>query len=249
MNNNCFNLSDKSIQEDYEDIVFRKIMSIHLEEESKQILEEMKNNKSDEKPDTDKIRKLIKKNERKEQRNILAKYFKKAFLLVASFCFVAIISLSSVVVAFADVREAVTAIIYHLVLEENEKYTVISVGESTGFIDPQIYDWEGAYAPTYMPDGFEYALRDDSQDYHFVGYTNKDKYVNISQFDNGIAKVDTEDSINKEQIVVNGSNALVYEKDGLTSISWRSGETLFWVEGNINRDEMIKIAENIKILK
>ena len=249
MNNNCFNLSDKSIQEDYEDIVFRKIMSIHLEEESKQILEEMKNNKSDEKPDTNKIRKLIKKNERREQRNILAKYFKKAFLLVASFCLVAIISLSSVVVAFADVREAVTDIIYHLVFEENEKYTVISVGETTGFVDPEIYDWEGAYAPTYMPDGFEYMLRDDSKDYHFVGYTNKNKYIYISQFNNGIAKVDTEDSTNKEQIIVNGSNAIIYEKDGLVSISWRSGETLFWVEGNVNRDEIIKISENMKILK
>ena len=43
MNNNCFNLSDKSLQEDYEDLVFRKIMSIHLEEESKQILEENRN--------------------------------------------------------------------------------------------------------------------------------------------------------------------------------------------------------------
>lgn len=249
MDNNCFNLSDKSLQEDYEDIVFRKIMSIHLEEESKQILEEMKNNKSDEKPDTDKIRKLIKKNERREQRNILAKYFKKAFLLVASFCLVAIISLSSVVVVFADVREAVTDIIYHLVFEENEKYTLVSVGETTGFIDPEIYDWEGAYAPTYMPEGFEYSGRDDKKDCHTTEYRHENKYVIITQFDNGIAKVDTEDSVNKEQIIVNGSSAIIYEKDGSVSVSWRSGETLFWIESNVNRDEIIKIAENMKILK
>ena len=83
----------------------------------------------------------------------------------------------------------------------------------------------------------------------FVGYTNKNKYIYISQFNNGIAKVDTEDSTNKEQIIVNGSNAIIYEKDGLVSISWRSGETLFWVEGNVNRDEIIKISENMKILK
>lgn len=249
MNNNCFNLSDKSLQEDYEDLVFRKIMSIHLEEESKQILEEMKNNKSDEKPDTDKIRKLIKKNERREQINIFAKYFKNVFLFAASFCFVAIISLSSVVVAFADVREAVTDIIYHLVFEENEKYTLVSVGETTGFVDPEIYDWEGAYAPTYIPEGFEYVGRYDLENYHSVDYINKDKCIYIVQFDNGIAKVDTEDSTNKEQIIVNGSDAIIYEKDGLVSVSWRSGETLFWIEGNVNRDEIIKIAENMKILK
>lgn len=249
MNNNCFNLSDKSLQEDYEDLVFRKIMSIHLEEESKQILEEMKNNKSDEKPDTDKIRKLIKKNERKDQINILTKYLKKVFLFAASFCFVAIISISSVVVAFADVREAVTDIIYHLVFEENERYTVVSVGETTGFVDPEIYDWEGAYAPTYMPDGFEYALRDDSKDYHFVGYTNKDKYVYISQFNNGMAKVDTEDFVEKEEIIINGSNAIILKKGSLNSISWRLGDTIFWIRSNIETTELLKIAENIKILK
>ena len=249
MNNNCFNLSDKSIQEDYEDIVFRKIMSIHLEEESKQILEEMKNNKSDEKPGTDKIRKLIKKNERREQRNILAKYFKKAFLLVASFCLVAIISLSSVVVAFADVREAVTDIIYHLVFEENERYTVVSVGETTGFIDPEIYDWEGAYAPTYMPGGVEYSGRDDTQDYHYIEYCHEDKYVFITQFSDGTVKLDTEDSTEIKQTVINGSDAIIFKKGDLNSISWRTGNTLFWIRGNIATDELIKIAENMKILK
>ena len=249
MNNNCFNLSDKSIQEDYEDIVFRKIMSIHLEEESKQILEEMKNNKSDEKQDTNKIRKLIKKNERREQRNILAKYFKKAFLLVASFCLVAIISLSSVVVAFADVREAVTDIIYHLVFEENEKYTLVSVGETTGFIDPEIYDWEGAYAPTYMPEGFEYSGRYDKKDCHNIEYSHKNKYIFITQFNSGIAKVDTEDYDEKEIIIVNGSNAILIKKDDLSSISWRLGNTVFWIRGNIEKTELLKIAESIKIYK
>ena len=249
MNNNCFNLSDKSLQEDYEDLVFRKIMSIHLEEESKQILEEMKNNKSDEKPDTNKIRKLIKKNERREQRNILAKYFKKAFLLVASFCLVAIISLSSVVVAFADVREAVTDIIYHLVFEENERYTVVSVGETTGFVDPEIYDWEGAYAPTFMPEGFKYVGRDDTIDYHSIEYVSGNKTIFITQFFNIIFKLDTEDSSKIQYTEINGSNAIISIKDDKVAISWRSGTTVFWIRGNIDTAEMIKIAENIKILK
>ena len=249
MNNNCFNLSDKSIQEDYEDIVFRKIMSIHLEEESKQILEEMKNNKSDEKPDTDKIRKLIKKNERREQRNILAKYFKKAFLLVASFCLVAIISLSSVVVAFADVREAVTDIIYHLVFEENEKYTLVSVGETTGFVDPEIYDWEGAYAPTYMPSGFNFVYRDDMDGYHSVEYTKEDKYIYITQFETASFTLDTENADKVEYINIKNSDAILAIKNEIVTLSWTSGKTMFWIYSNISSEDVIKIAENIKILK
>lgn len=249
MNNNCFNLSDKSIQEDYEDIVFRKIMSIHLEEESKQILEEMKNNKSDEKPDTNKIRKLIKKNERREQRKILAKYLKKAFLLVASFCLVAIISLSSVVVAFADVREAVTDIIYHLVFEENERYTVVSVGETTGFVNPEIYDWEGAYAPTYIPEGFEYSGRDDSKDYHSVHYIKGEKYVYIMQFNKSAFTIDTENANQIKYFSINESDAILAIKDEVVTLSWTSGKTMFWIYGNVSSEDIIKIAENIKILK
>lgn len=249
MNNNCFNLSDKSLQEDYEDLVFRKIMSIHLEEESKQILEEMKNNKSDEKPDTNKIRKLIKKNERREQRNILAKYFKKAFLLVASFCLVAIISLSSVVVAFADVREAVTDIIYHLVFEENEKYTVISVGETTGFIDPQIYDWEGAYAPTYMPRGFVYTEKIVIDESYSIQYRKDDDFIVMKQFKNSSYNVDTERAEEIQYIEINNSDAIVILKNGETTLSWSSGNTFFWMYSNIETEEVIKIAKNMKIIQ
>ncbi len=249
MNNNCFNLSDKSIQEDYEDIVFRKIMSIHLEEESKQILEEMKNNKSDEKPDTDKIRKLIKKNERREQRNILAKYFKKAFLLVASFCLVAIISLSSVVVAFADVREAVTDIIYHLVFEENERYTVVSVGETTGFVNPEIYDWEGAYAPTYMPEGFVYTEKIVIDESYSIQYRKDDDFIVMKQFKNSSYTVDTERAEEIQYIEINNSDAIVILKNGETTLSWSSGNTFFWMYSNIETEEVIKIAKNMKIIQ
>ena len=249
MNNNCLNLSDKSIQEDYEDIVFRKIMSIHLEEESKQILEEMKNNKSDEKPNTNKIFKLIKKNERREQRNILAKYFKKAFLLVASFCLVAIISLSSVVVAFADVREAVTDIIYHLVFEDNERYTVVSVGETTGFVDPEIYDWEGAYAPTYMPEGFKFIEKSTTKNKYTIHYSFAGKDIVITQFPANSYSIDTEDAVEVKYTTINDSQAIISIKEDKTSISWRAGETMLWVRGNISSDELIKIAESVKIFK
>lgn len=249
MDNNCFNLSDKSIQEDYKDIIFRKVMSIHLEEESKQILRDMQDNKPTETPDMNRITKLIKKSEHKEQITVFSKYFKKAFSFAASFFFVVLISLSSAVVAFADVREAVTDIIYHLVFEENERYTVISVGETTGFIDPEIYDWEGAYAPTYMPEGFKYKGRIDFENYHSIEYSNKNNRIIIAQFTNGVAKLDTENSVKMEQVCINGSDAIAYKKGELTSVSWRSGKTVILIQSSISLDEIIKIAENIKILK
>lgn len=64
-----------------------------------------------------------------------------------------------------------------------------------------------------------------------------------------MAKVDTEDFVEKEEIIINGSNAIILKKGSLNSISWRLGDTIFWIRSNIETTELLKIAENIKILK
>ena len=69
-------LSDEAIQEDYEDLVFEKVMAIHCEEESKMIVEEIAKEKKCA-PHDNTIEKLFKKKERKENTAILLKFAKK----------------------------------------------------------------------------------------------------------------------------------------------------------------------------
>lgn len=47
MKSNGFVLTNKQLNEDYEDLIFKKVMSIHCEEESKEILEEIARNKTE----------------------------------------------------------------------------------------------------------------------------------------------------------------------------------------------------------
>lgn len=244
-------LSKKEIQEEYEDLVFRKVMAIYVQKEGKQILSEIEEEKKNDDTvvDSKTIVKLYDKKERKENLNILWKYSKKLVQFAAMVVFVAIISLSSVVVAFADVREAVVDIIYHLVYEENERYTQVGIGESTGFIDPEIYDWEGAYAPTYMPE--EYILKEKNKmpNRKTVTYTYGEKYVAISQSIDGVFQIDTEGATVNKKILINDSEAFYVEKNNFVFLVWNMGDTFFFLRGTIDPIDAIKIAESIKLIK
>ena len=249
MKSNGFVLTDKHLNEDYEDLVFKKVMSIHCKEESKEILEEIARNKTENISGHKEVNKIFNQLDRIDNIKTLTNIAKKGFLFAAPFVFVVIISVSSVVVASAEVRETVTDILYHLVFEENERYTKISAGEITGFINPEIYDWEGAYAPTYMPEGFEYTGRDDYRDYHSVEYSKGDKLIYIAQFKDKSYNVDTEDALEVRYIEINNSDALVVIKENQNIVSWSSGSKMFWIYGNGVEDELVKIAESMKIIK
>ena len=243
-------LSKKDIQEEYEDLVFRKVMAIYVENESKQILAEIKAEKENNKVpvDTRAIEKLYDKKERRENLSILWKYSKKVVSFAAMIVFVAIISLSSAVVAFADVREAVVDAIYHLIYEENERYTQVAKGESIGFVDAEIFDWEGAYAPTYIPDGYEVREKKSAGSKNMVIYEGESGHFTISQTKGEInARIDTENAQIIEKIIINDSEALLVEKDGFVTIAWSEGETFFSVRGELYADKLVLVSEGLKI--
>ncbi|MBE6900786.1 MAG: DUF4367 domain-containing protein [Ruminococcaceae bacterium] len=247
MNNKI--LSEESIVEDYENLVFEKVFAIYCAEESKEIFDEIRKREKQETKGKQIVEKLFNKKERKENFRTLGNIFKKGFLFAASFVLVAIISVSSVVVASADIREVVTDIIYHLVFEENERYTKISAGEANGFIDPELYDWEGAYAPTYMPEGFEFVERTDFKDKHDISYSDSKNTVVISQFINSSYNIDTEGALDIIHTNINNSEAIIVSKEDKNIVSWSSGQTMVWIRGNVNVDELIKIAKSMKMVE
>lgn len=241
-----YNLSEKAITEKYEDLLFTKVMALYAAEESEKILSEIK----DEEPaDLKKIEKIYSKTERRENLSVFWKVSKKLITVAAMVVFVAVVSLSSVVVASAEAREAVAEAIYHLMIKEYDRYTEVSIGNSTGFIDPEIYDWEGAYAPTYIPEGFSISDTQFTNNDKSVMYSHGEDYFYISQTNNlSYARIDTEGSEHVEKIIIGNSEAfLVYENE-IVSLVWICGETYLSIDGKISIDEAIKIAEGIKPL-
>ncbi|MBQ2899555.1 MAG: DUF4367 domain-containing protein [Oscillospiraceae bacterium] len=241
----AYNLSEKAIAEKYEDLLFTKVMALYAEEESEKILSEL----GEETADPKAIQKLFDKKERSENLRTLWKYSKKILQFAAMVVFVVVISVSSVVVASAEVRETVAEALYHLVLEEHEEYTRVSIGESTNYVDPEIYDWEGAYAPTYMPNGFIFTDKIDTGTGYYITYGNGNEYIMFYQDSNHVgANFDTENADIVDEIMIGSSKGLYIYKDGYTIVSWNIGNTFMFLEGTADTYEFIKIAEGIKPL-
>ncbi|MBQ2302163.1 MAG: DUF4367 domain-containing protein [Oscillospiraceae bacterium] len=241
-----YNLSEKAIAEKYEDLLFTKVMALYAAEESEKILSEIEN---EEPADPKNIEKIYSKTERRENFSTLWKVSKKLITFAAMVVLVAVVSLSSVVVASAEAREAVAEAIYHLVLRKTDRYTEVSIGNSTGFIDPEIYDWEGAYAPTYVPKGFVCTDKQIGTINKMVTYSCDERFFIFSQSsDNTFARIDTENADTVEKFIINNSEAIIVEKNGFCVIAWRSGDTFLSLQGIIEAEELIKIAEGIKPL-
>ena len=238
-----YSLSEKAIAEKYEDLLFTKVMALYAAEESEKILSEIEN---EEPADPKNIEKIYLKTERRENLSVFWKVSKKLITVAAMVVFVAVVSLSSVVVASAEAREAVAEAIYHLVLRKTDRYTEVSIGNSTGFIDPELYDWEGAYAPTYIPEGFVFSEKQELPSKTMIVYSREREHFIISQATSGITRVDTENAQVVKNILIGDSEALYVEKNNFTYIVWMSGDVCLSVTGKISSDEAVKIAEGIK---
>ncbi|MBR2639848.1 MAG: DUF4367 domain-containing protein [Oscillospiraceae bacterium] len=241
-----YNLSEKAIAEKYEDLLFTKVMALYAAEESEKILSEIEN---EEPADPKNIEKIYSKTERRENLSTIWKVSKKLITFAAMVVFVAVVSLSSVVVASAEAREAVAEAIYHLVLRKTDRYTEVSIGNSTGFIDPEIYDWEGAYGLTFVPDAYKFKEKKSAGTKNVIIYESNNGHFTFSQSNgNPIARVDTEDAENVETIIINESEALLVEKDGFVIITWNNQNTFFSLRGTLPADTLIFMAQGIKPL-
>ncbi|MBR3611660.1 MAG: DUF4367 domain-containing protein [Oscillospiraceae bacterium] len=245
MSGKIYNLSEKAMTEKYEDYVFTKVMALYAEEESARILSEID---TENRADPKEIEKIYSKIERRENLSTLWKYSRKLLQFAAMVVFVAVISLSSTVVAFAEVREAVAEAIYHLIIKDYGRYTQITIGESTAFIDPEIYTWEDAYAPTYMPEGFELGNFSCTSSQQSVDYYCGEDYIAIIQGRNSTGQIDTENAEIVENLIIGDSNALFVVKDDTTYVSWIMGDNMFLVIGSAAPEEILKVAKSIKPL-
>ncbi len=239
-----YNLSEKAIAEKYEDLLFTKVMALYAAEKSEKILSEIEN---EEPADPKNIEKIYSKTERRKNLSVFWKVSKKLITFAAMVVFVAVVSLSSVVVASAEAREAVAEAIYHLVLRKTDRYTEVSIGNSTGFIDPENYNFEGAYAPTYIPEGFVLLQKQRFGSQYCVDYKREGGYISFLQAGKDVIfQVDTEGADTVEKILIGESEGLLVSEDGNTYLNWSIGNTNFQIYGTCEIEEIIKMAQGIK---
>lgn len=221
MSDNILNLN--SAANAFDELMLSIAVSSYAEAEGEALLcelAEIKNNADLQPPESERkqIARIIRR--RNAGRNMrdagkAALKLSRSVSLVFMVCFMAF---SASFVVSAQVREMV----YRLVLRHERQYTLVrleTVMESV--VTEGIYTWENAYAPTKLPAGYHLEEVLDLISSNAVIYKNADgREITFWQFEDGNIQVDSEDADVVQTININGKDALLVVKNGLTSITW-----------------------------
>lgn len=239
------NLSKKAIDEKYEDLLFTKVMALYAEEESKKILEEIN---TEEQATPEAVKKIYSKIERKKIFADFWKYSRKILQFAAMVVFVAVISVSSVVVASASARTAMAETLYKIIYETHEKYTEIKPEENLTY-DKNKDEYVGTYFPAYIPNGFKVTEKYEVPGIAICSYAKGDENIIFLQQSPDLYHIDTENAEVIQNITINESEALLVIKEGLTTICMNREKIMISVLSNTDTYTALKFAEGITQIK
>lgn len=192
------------------------------------------------------MKKLISDHERKERIKHIKNRTFKFMPKVAIFFFVLIGSLTLVIASVDALR--LKAI--NLIVDIKDQYTSFKLEDTpnkTDQINNQIPpDWDGYY-PNYVPEGFTVAGTEERNVLSNIYFeNNQGKTIRFSQYSstNTDLRIDTENA-DVQQILIHDIEALLVEKQGLVSIVWEN-EYLFYITGEADKNELIKMAESVE---
>lgn len=198
------------------------------------------------------IKKLIARHERKGN---FKKFWGKTTILlpkIAAIFFVVILSSAIFVVSVESLRIKVL----NYIIEVQEEYTSIRIKDIPIDNIETTYpgvptEWENVYIPTYIPEGFKIEKAESLAVIKMIQYSNDDGQLiifNQSTNEKMDLRVDTENA-KSEKININGFEGLIVEKNGLITIAWYNNDFSFYLKSQIDKNELVKMAESIKVKK
>ncbi len=218
--------------DDFKNKAFENMLKYAVDEANKQQIDEMSQCEKVEfsKEHEDKMRKLFAGKVKR------VKYVKRILIIAAVMVVlfsVSIISVQGFRVKFMNFilsfTETNTELKYADESEDNNSYSV-------GDID---------FA--YMPEYLEFNSSRNQGKNICVKFNNNDKYIEIRIREiDAIANVNTEKA-DAELLMIKGIETFITQKDDVFILSWNNASKTFELMGNIEREELIKIAENVKI--
>lgn len=140
--------------------------------------------------------------------------------------------------------EAIRTPIINFFSEVYEKFTNIWF-DDTASGAPEII--EEIYLPDYIPEGFELVNKEVYEQDLYYTYSNGDKQLKIWQtvvYGSNIT-LDTENT-EVEKLTISGFEGIYYENKGLGQIFWSDEKYAFHIVGNLEKHELIMIAESLK---
>lgn len=156
-----------------------------------------------------------------------------------------ILILSSIAGMFLATNAEARDKIYSWIIEDHGTYSIFKAKKPA--IEEEILDIDDLEIK-YIPDGFElleiqrgninkiYQYANKSEEFVFINFSNISKKINGTNFD-------TEDAV-LEEIMINGNNGYIWNHN-INYLLWQQNGIECFISGNISREEIIKIGENI----
>jgi len=167
----------------------------------------------------------------------------RIFMLIAKraaiFILVALLSFSTVLAVNAEVREKV----FDWIIETFPQFSIFTSQN----IDEDNPVELTAFNINYVPRGFELVDRNEGRTKLIYNYSTKnDQKLTIifSLSSEGKSYYDTENA-EIEEFVFKGSRAYIWQTSEITYLIWYQDGIECHISGNISKDEIIKVAENI----
>ena len=104
-------------------------------------------------------------------------------------------------------------------------------------------------APQYIPTGYTVESEMDLDGIYQINYNSKENIpvVYVQEFNyKNIFRINTE-NVDYEKIFINSYEGIFYKNNGLNSVVFANETYLYRIYGQVSREELIKIAESIKI--
>ncbi|MEA4933566.1 MAG: DUF4367 domain-containing protein [Lawsonibacter sp.] len=246
---------EQELYDNYEDALFRLAMSQVAEEEGKLLMENMEQLDSSEylpsKELDARLLKLIdrelkkKKDENARKHTHLA--LKRSLMVIAAVFMLFSISLLTV--------SAFRLQVFNFMLGIKDKYTSFQLQDnSSSQSSSQMFaDWENAYMPTYLPDGYSVGDFNNNNHSKSILLTNKqDDNLDIiySEYDTSTnLEMDTENASVLKSILINGNMGTLIVKDKFVTVVWAMDNRMFTVSGQADEQLILAVAESVKYVE
>lgn len=171
--------------------------------------------------------------------------FNRIFMLVAKrvaiFIFVVFLSFSAVLAVNAEAREKV----FDWIIEKFPKFSIFvseDIDENKELVELT------SFTINYIPEGFELVDINEGRKmliYNYFGENNQEFYIKLlDSSDEGKSYYDTE-GVEVKEIMVKGSQGYTWQTNEMNYLIWHQNGVEFHIVGNLNKDEILKVAKNI----
>lgn len=245
----------RELDELYEDGLFRLVMNDVAEKEGKILCEENERLKSDpenlpSQENVDRFAKRLDSYLKKAKKDQKSQSTSNRFSGVAVALLVLVIIFATMILTVQALR--IQVLNFLISIEPN--FTSLQLNVNSGDQDngQWIVNWINTYVPMYIPEGYEVSSISYSDSARKIMYTKQEDNSSIIYIQYGSKNcvfIDTENSLFVEKVRINGQDGILSVKDSITSVVWTADAYLFIIQGQVSKDEAVKMAESVKFIK